>query len=265
MTKILKSQIFGEMTKQPVLLIVHGLFGSGRNWRAIAKRLSAGRQVITVDMRNHGASFWDASHSYPDLADDLASVLSQIPGPVDILGHSMGGKAAMVLALRNPANLNRLIVADIAPATYTHSHSANIEALQGLEISNLTRRSEADTLLGEKIPDAATRAFLTQSLVLSDTGNRWALNLDALGANMENLVGFPDVAGSFSKPTLFIKGGLSDFIMPEHMQKIETLFPNFIIREIANAGHWVHAEAPRAFTESLSDFLAAETQTSSAS
>lgn len=259
MTQMLNFQIYGEVTSLPTLLIVHGLFGSGRNWRAIAKRLSADRRVITVDMRNHADSFWDAHQSYIDMADDLAGTLSQIAGSVDVLGHSMGGKAAMVLALRNPLNMNRLVVADIAPVAYSHSQISNVDVMKGLDISNLTRRSEADAMLVDQIPDAATRAFLLQSLDLSGNGNRWKLNLDALANNMDDIVGFPEVTGAFPNPALFIKGAMSDYVLPEHMDKIENLFPHYSVQEIVGAGHWVHAEAPRAFLEALTDFLAADT------
>lgn len=255
MTAALPIQTFGEATQKPTLLIVHGLFGSGRNWRAIAKRLSADRQVVTVDMRNHAGGFWHVDHSYPDLADDLAHILSQIAGPVDVLGHSMGGKAAMVLALRNPPNMKRLIVADIAPVAYSHTQISNIEIMQNLDISILTRRSEADKMLSDQISDTATRAFLVQSLELSENGNRWTLNLDALAANMDDIIGFPEVMGIFPNTTLFIKGNLSDYVLPEHMPKIKSLFPNASIQEITGAGHWVHAEAPRPFIEAVTDFL----------
>jgi pimeloyl-ACP methyl ester carboxylesterase len=256
MTPLLNTQIYGDATNQPTLLIVHGLFGSGRNWRAIAKRLSTDRQVVTVDMRNHADSFWDARQSYIEMADDLERTLSNIDGAVDLLGHSMGGKAAMVLALRNPPNLNRLIVADIAPVAYSHSQLSNVDVMKGLDISNLTRRSEADGMLADQIPDAATRAFLLQSLDLTPETNRWKLNLDALGENMDDIIGFPDVTGTFSNPTLFIRGALSDYVLPEYTDVIAKLFPRVRGHEIAGAGHWVHAEAPRPFLEALTDFLA---------
>ncbi len=257
MTRLLNSQTYGEATDQPTLLIVHGLFGSGRNWRAIAKRLSRDRQVITVDMRNHAGSFWDASHGYDDLADDLEHLLSQIDGPIDVMGHSMGGKAAMVLALRNPKNINRLIVVDIAPVGYCHSQMSNIAAMQNLDISKVTRRMEAEKLLGAQIADAPTRAFLAQSLELSESGNRWKLNLDALAQNMDQIIGFPDVSGTFFNAALFIKGEASDYIEPDHMPKIKAFFPNATLHEIAGTGHWVHAEAPRAFIDVMTDFLRA--------
>jgi pimeloyl-ACP methyl ester carboxylesterase len=255
MTQILNMQTYGDAANHPTLLIAHGLFGSGRNWRAIAKRLSSDRQVITVDMRNHAGSFWDDDHSYPALAGDLAHCLETIEGPVDVLGHSMGGKAAMVLALRNPPNMNRLIVADIAPVTYAHSQMPNIKAMQAVDIANITRRSEAEKKLSDSVEDAASRAFLVQSLELSEKGARWMLNLDALAGNMDNIIGFPEDSGVFQNDVLFIKGGLSDYVLPEHMPKIKQLFPNVAVQEIEGANHWVHAEKPRAFIEMTAKFL----------
>ncbi len=255
MTQMLKMQTFGEVTDCPTLLIVHGLFGSGRNWRAIAKRFSADRRVITVDMRNHAGSFWHDNHRYSDLADDLAQCLAGIEGPVDVLGHSMGGKAVMVLALRNPLNMNRLIVADIAPFAYAHSQMPNITAMRGVDITHIARRSEADELLSGQITDVATRAFLVQSLELSENAARWTLNLDALAYNMDDIIGFPATTGTFQKPTLFIKGALSKYVMPEHLPKIKRLFPNASVQEIEGAGHWLHAEKPHDFIKTLANFI----------
>ncbi len=255
MTQMLNKQTFGDATDHPTLLIVHGLFGSGRNWRAIAKRFSRDRQVVTVDMRNHAGSFWHDDHRYCDLADDLAHCLAGIEGPVDVLGHSMGGKAVMVLALRSPSNLNRLIVADIAPFAYSHSQMPNITAMRAMDIARVTRRSEADKMLSNQIADAATRAFLVQNLELSENGARWTLNLDALANNMDDIIGFPNITGTFQNATLFVKGGLSDYVMPEHLPKIKQLFPNLNVQEIEGAGHWLHAEKPQAFIKTVADFI----------
>ena len=158
------------------LLIAHGLYGSARNWGVIAKRLSAERTVITVDMRNHGSSPWFDSQSYPDMANDLAAVIDQ---KVDILGHSMGGKAAMMLALNHPEKLRRLVVADIAPVPYQHTQMGPLNAMRNVDPSVVASRSEAKQLLGELEPGLAD--FLLQSLDLK--GKRWRLNLDVLAAN----------------------------------------------------------------------------------
>jgi len=155
---------FGDRTENPDLLIVHGLFGSARNWRAIARNLSSDRQVHVVDMRNHGDSFWDDDHSYPAMADDLKSVIEHIGAPMDVLGHSMGGKASMVLSLQNPELVHRLMVIDIAPVAYEHDQVSNVEIMQSLDLNSITRRSEADQILSASLPEAAVRAFFLQSL-----------------------------------------------------------------------------------------------------
>ena len=126
------------------LLIAHGLFGSARNWNVIAKRLSDERRVVAVDMRNHGDSPWSDDHSYPALADDLAEVIDALGGRADVLGHSMGGKAAMTLAAQSPGRVRRLLVADIAPVDYAHSQAPVVEALQAVDLAQVARRSDAD-------------------------------------------------------------------------------------------------------------------------
>lgn len=261
MTRELTSYRFGDASDKPSMLIAHGLFGSARNWRTIAKNLSTDRQVITVDMRNHASSFWDNHQDYHAMADDLEKTLAQMSGPVDVMGHSMGGKAAMVLAMRNPISLKRLIVVDIAPVAYGHAQEQieNVTAMLNMDIDHIKRRSEAENLLIEANPglDMATRAFLVQSLEISKGGNRWKLNLDILAKNMDSIIGFPKFQHQCNHPVLFIKGGMSEYILPKHHETIKTLFPKARIREIAGAGHWVHAEAPKAFLQVVSDFLAA--------
>ena len=231
------------------LLIAHGLFGSARNWGVIAKRLSETRPVITVDMRNHGLSPWYDSHSYADLANDLMQALDQ---PTDVLGHSMGGKAAMVLALEKPKLVNRLIVADIAPVTYGHSQMGPIEAMRRVELNTVETRSDAKAQLGELEPGVAD--FLLQSLDMKE--KRWRLNLDVLAAEMDKIIGFPQVEGQFDGPTLFLSGGNSDYVQRDARPQIKTLFPNAKFAKIPGAGHWLHAEKPREFTAAISAFLA---------
>lgn len=250
---MLEMQTFGGDTTHPPILIAHGLFGSGRNWGVIAKRLANARRVVTVDMRNHGASFWADSHSYADLAEDLAKVIGAIGGQADVIGHSMGGKAAMKLALSHPDSLRRLLVADIAPVGYGHSQTPLIDAMRGLDMSQISLRSDADRLLAKQIEDPSVRAFLLQSLDV--TKKAWRLNLDVLQAEMETIVGFPDVTGSFAGPTLFLAGAASDYVRPEHRPLIKTLFPNARQAKIPGAGHWLHAEKPREFEAATRAFL----------
>lgn len=232
------------------LLIAHGLFGSARNWGVIAKRLSETRPVITVDMRNHGGSDWHDSHTYTDMAADLAEVISE---PTDVLGHSMGGKAAMVLALQNPALVNRLIVADIAPVTYSHSQNGPIAAMRQVDLDGITSRSDAKEQLGTLEPGVAD--FLLQSLDMK--ARKWRLNLDVLATEMDKIIGFPDVTGVFDGPTFFLSGGNSDYVQRDARPTIKQHFPTAKFAKIPGAGHWLHAEKPREFEAAVSAFLSA--------
>lgn len=240
----------GSAGATPPLLVVHGLFGSARNWGAIAKRLASDRQVIAVDMRNHGDSPWDDAHDYPAMAEDLAKVVSEHGHPMDVLGHSMGGKAAMMLALARPDLVNRLLVADIAPVVYAHTQRPLVGAMLGLDVSKLSSRAEADAALADSIADPGVRGFLLQSLDLRATPPRWRLNLHALDREMDKITGWPDpVDGTFDGPALFLSGAKSDYLLPEHRPAIKALFPEAKFAKIPDAGHWLHAENPRAFEQ----------------
>ncbi|MDF1854518.1 alpha/beta fold hydrolase [Pseudooceanicola sp.] len=249
---MLNTILHGLPGDQPPLLIVHGLYGSARNWGVIAKRLSEARQVIAVDLRNHGTSFWADSHSYDDLAADLAEVLEE-HGPADVLGHSMGGKAAMVLALRRPDLVRRLIVADIAPVSYGHSQLDNINAMRAVDLTRVERRSDADALLARQIADPTLRAFFTQSLDVAN--RRWRLNLEVLAQEMPKIIGFPEISGSFEGPVLFLTGANSTYVRPEHRDLIKARFPMAVFAKIPGAGHWLHAEKPREFEAAVAEWL----------
>lgn len=257
----------GTATDRTPLVIAPGLFGSGRNWGVIAKRLSDMRRVFAVDMRNHGDSFWDADHSYAAMAGDLAAVINaegmraprigDMARQADVMGHSMGGKAAMTLALTQPDLVRRLIVADIAPVAYTHSHDGLIDAMRGMDLSDLTSRSEADRRLSERINDAGVRAFLLQSLELREGPVRWKLNLDVLDAAMEAITGWQDPEGQpqFDGPALFLYGKNSKYVLEEHRAHILELFPRAEFIGIDGAGHWLHAEKPREVEAAVEAFL----------
>lgn len=244
---------FGETATTPPLVIAHGLYGSGRNWGVIAKRLSDTRRVITPDMRNHGHSPFEPTQSYEDMADDLAELIRHIGGPVDLCGHSMGGKAAMVMALRHPDLIRRLIVADIAPVPYTHSQSHHIAAMRAVDLATLTRRSEAAEQLGALGVEPALQSFFTQSLDVA--GKRWRLNLDVLEAEMDAIIGFPEISGSFDKPTLFLTGADSTYVRAEDRPLIKSLFPAARFAKLPGAGHWLHADKPREFEAALRTYL----------
>ncbi|MGB0661061.1 MAG: alpha/beta fold hydrolase [Mangrovicoccus sp.] len=245
---------YGDATGVP-LLVVHGLYGSARNWNVIAKRLADERPVIAVDMRNHGSSPWFDSQSYPDMAADLAEVIEAHGGKADLVGHSMGGKASMTLALTRPELLRKLIIADIAPVTYTHTQIGYIHAMKALDLAPIKTRSDADQALRDSVPELAVRAFLLQSLDVQE--KRWRLNLDVLGAEMDKIIGFPQLDGQFPEPTLFLSGGASDYVLPEHRPQITALFPKARFVKIPGAGHWLHAEKPREFEAAIRAYLAA--------
>lgn len=242
----------------PTLLIAHGLYGSGRNWGVIARRLADRRDVVAVDMRNHGESPRFPTQSYPEMAADLAEVIESLgPQPVDLLGHSMGGKAAMQLALTRPGLIRRLVVADIAPVAYAHDQTRNARAMAAIDLSRITSRAEADAALAQDIEDPALRAFFLQSLDLRQHPPRWKLNLPVLEAEMPKIVGWPGTQGVFDHPALFLTGAESAYVRPEHRETIRALFPKARFAKIPGAGHWLHAEKPREFEETVRVFLEA--------
>ncbi|MBB3711614.1 pimeloyl-ACP methyl ester carboxylesterase [Limimaricola variabilis] len=248
---MLNTILTGEPSDRPPLLIVHGLFGSARNWGVIARRLGEDRQVISVDMRNHGDSHWTESHDYFGMAEDLAEVLES-HGRADVLGHSMGGKASMVLALTRPDLVRRLIVADIAPVSYGHDQIDNIRRMKQVDLERIGSRSEATEMLGDDL-EAATAAFFLQSLDLKE--KRWKLNLDVLERDMETILGFPEVEGRFDGPALFLSGANSNYVGEARHDAIHALFADPSFEVIEGAGHWLHAEKPREVEAAVRGFL----------
>lgn len=242
----------------PVIL-AHGLFGQARNLGGLARRLSqAGRRVVSVDMRNHGDSPQDADHSYAAMAADLAEVIAAEGGRADVAGHSMGGKAAMALALTRPERVRRLVVMDIAPVDYSHDQNALIDAMEGMDLTGVDRRSEADRRLARSVDDTGIRAFLLQSLDLKTQPPRWRLNLPVLRARMNDLTGWPEnmPEGTFGGPALFLAGDQSEYVTDTGRAAIRRCFPQGRMVKIKGAGHWLHADAPEATAEALATFLA---------
>lgn len=244
----------------PPLLVLHGLLGQGRNWQAIAKRLAAtGRRIVLVDLRNHGASPRARPTSYAAMAADVEAVLDRLGlERASLLGHSMGGKVAMVLALRRPLRVDRLVVADVAPVRYAHPVFARyMTAMHRLDLEGLGRRSAVEAALEAVDPDPRVRLFLSSNLEVTEHGLRWAPDLAALLADLDEILDFPEDALrlAFDRPSLFLLGARSDYLRPEHEPLVRRLFPQADIRRLDGAGHWVHADAPEAVIAALDGFL----------
>ena len=242
----LNFQVFGESGQ--ALVIVHGLFGSISNWRAVARDLSQDFQVYVVDQRNHGDSPQVDSMTYHDMASDLNEFISAQGIKNYILcGHSMGGKAVMHFALSDfetVASLNALIVLDIAPEVYTHSHEKYLAAIQALDMSLFHSRAEVDQALKAAIPDMAIRLFLLQSLARKKDQFYWKINIPILREYMTDIVGFPHAElerNSNAITTLFLNGNDSDYVQPYMHDRIKSYFPNAEFASIG-AGHWLHVQ-----------------------
>lgn len=248
---------FQSYGQGPPLIILHGLFGSLENWHLISQKLAADFQVFAVDQRNHGRSPHAADMSYQLMAEDLKEFVdNQQFGPVNFLGHSMGGKTAMLFALTYPQSVEKLIVVDIAPRAYPDHHSEILKALSSLDVTSLKSRAEMESQLASSIPDLAVRRFLLKNVKRDQAGNfYWQMNLSAIEANYARLSEQISSQRPFEKPTLFIRGERSNYICDDDMTAIQKLFPRVQHREIAGAGHWVHAEAPEAFIRTVREFL----------
>ena len=234
------------------LLIVHGLYGSARNWGVISKRLSDEREIFAIDQRNHGDSQWGETQSYFDMAGDLQEFLEHF-GSMAVLGHSMGGKAAMALSILKPSLVEKLVIADIAPVSYFHDNTQYIRAMKNVKLDKLATRADAIIQLAESVPEPELRSFFAQSIDLKN--KRWKLNLDVLESEMEKIISFPQLSGQFEKVSLFLSGALSNYLQITHRPTIKKLFPKAKFSKIPNAGHWLHAEKPREFEAAVRTFL----------
>jgi pimeloyl-ACP methyl ester carboxylesterase len=246
---------FGCVTDSPPLIILHGFLASSRNWRVVAQALSAQFHVYVVDMRNHGSSPHTPLMDYPSMAEDLLLFLNQRGiKKASLLGHSMGGKIAMWFALNNPDYLDKLIVADIAPVSYSHSFDATINALRSLPLSEISNRKQAEILLAPAMPELSYRQFLLQNLVLIDGHYAWRVNLDIFYQMAPNIAGFPntETVKPYQGEAFFIAGNDSNFVKVE---AINQLFPTAQLDTILDAGHWLHVQQPKVFIELVENFL----------
>ncbi len=242
------------------LVILHGLFGSLENWGSQARQLGAAHPVYALDLRNHGRSPHSERMDYPLMARDVLHTLDQLGlERVLLMGHSMGGKAAMQLALDAPQRVAKLLVVDIAPRSYPRQHDDIFNALRELDLAALASRQAADAAIVERVPDPSIRSFLLKNLQRNASGGfRWKMNLDALYCEYENIALQPHGDTPYRGPTLFIKGGLSDYIQRGDREAILRLFPTAGYKIIHGAGHWPHVEKPGPFSKIALDFLAAD-------
>ena len=242
----------------PVILL-HGLFGSASNLMAVARSLATDYKVIRMDLRNHGKSPHSDIMDIPTMAEDVLATMDTLGvQQAHILGHSLGGKVAMQLAVTAPDRVSRLVVADIAPVRYGRGHDEIITALLGMDLRALRSREQADNLLQKAVPELAIRQFLLKNIV-RDGKDAWAwrMNLPVIADCYDNLRDAPS-AEPFAGPTLFIRGELSKYIRDENRVPMQRQFPQMALLTIAGAGHWLHAEYPQIFNAMVADFLAAD-------
>lgn len=239
------------------VVFCHGLFGQGRNWTQIGKALADEHRVTLVDMPDHGRSPWSERLDYAAMADAVADVIGDEPAA--LVGHSMGGKAAMLAALRHPERIERLVVVDVSPVEYRSADEFRgfIDAMLAIDLDALSSRGDADAALADGVPDAGIRAFLLQSLAREGEGWRWLPNLTMLRRDLDVLRGFPEVDGSYDGPVLWVAGAESRYVRDEFADRMAELFPRVRRVTVNGAGHWVHAEQPKVVTEILRRFLEA--------
>lgn len=258
---VLNASRLGE-SGSPVVFC-HGLFGQGKNWTAIGKALAEDHRVLLVDLPDHGRSPRSDRFDYLDYADQVAELIAAgLAGdPVALVGHSMGGKVAMLLALRRPELVERLVVVDVAPVAYDHAveFDGYITAMKALDLDVLERRSDADDALRDAVPDPMVRGFLLQSLRREDDGWHWLLNLDLLGRDLDLITDWPadriTGAAAYDGPVLWVGGQASRYVRPEYAEAMGRWFPRNRRVTVKDAGHWVHAEQPEVFLEVLRRFF----------
>ncbi|WP_233722249.1 alpha/beta fold hydrolase [Nesterenkonia massiliensis] len=243
------------------VVFFHGLFGQGKNFTQIAKGLQPQFRSVLVDLPNHGGSDWTESFSYIEQADLVAELLRSTvaaDAPVHVVGHSMGGKIAMVLALRAPELVRSLVVVDMSPVVREDMSEFDhlLGSLRGLDLESLGSRSEADEQLQEPIKSAMVRGFLLQSLTKDSEGFRWKSNLELLHKSLPEIGGWPEFEDTqYEGPVLWVAGAKSDYVQEEYAPAMRKLFPRTVQTTIKQAGHWVHSEQPAVFTEVLKRFL----------
>ena len=239
----------------PAVVVLHGLFGAAANFGVLQRRLRDEYRVVALDARNHGASPHDPRMDYAAMAADVADTLNAMgTGPAAVIGHSMGGKTAMALALARPDLVSRLLVADVAPVRYEPHFRVIAAAMQAVVLHPGLTRAEVDAALAEAAPDPRVRLFLSTNLRLG-AAPAWRIGLDEIAAALPAIEGW-EAAGSYDGPVLVLAGERSDYIRPEHRALFTALFPQARFATLRDAGHWLHADQPDAFVATVRAFLA---------
>ena len=245
---------FETLGQGPPLVLLHGLFGSGTNWRSVAKHLSDVHTVYIVDQRNHGASPWADSMGYLEMADDVRRFIEQqgLQRPA-VMGHSMGGKTAMALALLYPGNVGPLVVVDIAPVAYADTLTPFAEAMRSVDVLAAASRTEVQRRLAPMLPDPTLAPFLMQNLVMRNDHFDWRINLGVISASMAQLSDFPKPLHGlqFQRPLHAIVGARSDYVRAHDGSPFAPMFTRVKTEVVADAGHWVHADQAQAFVAAL--------------
>lgn len=246
---------YREIGEGQPFVILHGLFGYSDNWQTHAKKLADYYRVILVDLRNHGHSEWNAVHSYEAMAEDVHELFQDLQlEKVILMGHSMGGKTAMRFSQLYPEVLDKLIVVDMGTKAYPMHHNDILKGLEAVDLDVIDTRSDAEKAMTPHVDSPGVRQFLLKNLYWKEKGKlAWRMNVEVLGKEMpEILKALPDTEVMI--PTLFIRGAMSNYILDEDWEDIENQFPDSVLVTIANAGHWVHAEAPKEFLDSVLGF-----------
>lgn len=244
----------------PLVVFLPGLFGQGKNWTTVAKALQPGIRAMLVDLPDHGRSDWSDHFSYAEMADRVAALLRATDEPSAVVGHSMGGKVAMVLALRHPELVSRLCVVDVAPVPTSEisSFGAYVTGMRSIDLATLAGRAEADAALQPYVAKDSVRSFLLQNLRRDPAGVgwRWQMNLDLLGDHLAEVGGWPDLeAPPYPGPVLWLAGSESRYVQPAYAPAMRALFPRVRLVTVKGAGHWLHTDNPAVFLAALRQFL----------
>ncbi|MCF6360020.1 MAG: alpha/beta fold hydrolase [Cyclobacteriaceae bacterium] len=247
---------YKEIGEGKPLIILHGLFGSSDNWISIGRSLAETRKIFLVDQRNHGHSPHSNVFTYEAMATDLKIFIEEHSiNEFDLIGHSLGGKTAMLFATKYTNLVDKLIVVDIAPKQYPVHHDTILEGLKSIDLDALKSRGDADKALAPYVPILGIRQFLLKNLKRTPEGFSWKINLAVIEKDIEEVGKALPKSAMFGNPTLFIRGGMSNYIVEEDIELIHTHFPTAQLATVKGASHWVHAEKPKEFLEEVNQFL----------